>query len=249
MDPMSNVRRHTSIGVRQQPSPRVRTARPARRTRSAWWPFYHRGWGGWLIHPALSGAFVGLAVGAHSLQADALDVHITREVQRWTSLDGVLTGVSWLGYSPQDVVIALAILATLAAVGFRIAALWLAVSVTGAGILDWAIKLAVGRQRPPASLVHVARHNADYSFPSGHVLSYVALYGFLLAFAWLRVKQPVVRLLIAAPCAALVLLIGPSRVYLGAHWASDVLGAYLLGAVWLSVIVQLYAGRIQLPSS
>jgi undecaprenyl-diphosphatase len=245
---MSNVRRHPGVGVRQQPAPRLRAARPASRARSTWWPFYHRGRGGWLIHPALTGAFLGLAVGAHSMQADALDVHVTLEVQKWTGLDWVLSGVSWLGYSPQDVAITLAILAALLLAGFRTAALWLAISVTGAAILDWAIKLAVGRQRPPASLVHVARQNTDLSFPSGHVFSYVALYGFLIAFAWIQLKQPALRLLITVPCAALILLIGPSRIYLGAHWASDVLGAYLLGAVWLSLIVQLYTCRIQLPA-
>ena len=48
------------------------------------------------------------------------------------------------------------------------------------------------------------------------------------------------RGLVLAPCLTLLILVGPARIYVGAHWASDVIGAYLLGIVWLSASPRLY---------
>ena len=53
-------------------------------------------------------------------------------------------------------------------------------------------------------------------------------------------SSPALRALIIGPCLGLLLLIGPSRIYMGAHWTSDVLGAYLLGGLWLSVVLRAY---------
>jgi undecaprenyl-diphosphatase len=46
-----------------------------------------------------------------------------------------------------------------------------------------------------------------------------------------------VRTIVIATCAVLIILIGPSRVFLGAHWASDVLGGYLIGTIWLFILI------------
>jgi undecaprenyl-diphosphatase len=106
--------------------------------------------------------------------------------------------------------------------------------VTGAGalILDPTLKLAVGRLRPVVpEPIAVGGGN---SFPSGHALGSIIVYGsFLLVFAPAlpaRAKKPVVGAL-----AALVILIGFSRLALGVHFLSDVLGAWCLGIAWLGV--------------
>jgi undecaprenyl-diphosphatase len=81
---------------------------------------------------------------------------------------------------------------------------------------------------------------SSYSFPSGHVMYYVGFLGFLgfLVFSLMKpsVKRSLLLLLIGIP----ILLIGISRIYLGEHWASDVLGAYLLGSLTLVASLQLY---------
>ena len=92
----------------------------------------------------------------------------------------------------------------------------------------------------PGNPVHVLQHAGGYSFPSGHVMSYVAFFGFLAYVAWIQLRPTPVRALVIAVCVALVILVGPSRVYLGAHWASDVIGAYLLAGLWLSVMLRRY---------
>src|ERR1041385_3686786 len=98
---MKRVWQRSRPGVRTHSPPQARARSRITRQRSVWWPLYHRGAYGWMIHPALLGAFLGLAVGAPSLQADPFDLQITRAIHQWTSLDGLLQAVSWLGYSPQ----------------------------------------------------------------------------------------------------------------------------------------------------
>jgi undecaprenyl-diphosphatase len=80
----------------------------------------------------------------------------------------------------------------------------------------------------------------SYSFPSEHVMYYLGFLGFIgfLVFSLLKpsLKRSLLLVLIGIP----VLLIGISRIYLGEHWASDVLGSYLLGTLTLVATVQLY---------
>jgi membrane-associated phospholipid phosphatase len=77
---------------------------------------------------------------------------------------------------------------------------------------------------------------AGLSFPSGHVFSAFAFYGFIALLA-LRTSLPRgTKLIIAVGAVLLILIVAISRVYVGAHWPSDVLGSILLGPAWLSVI-------------
>jgi undecaprenyl-diphosphatase len=86
--------------------------------------------------------------------------------------------------------------------------------------------------------VRMLRHMGGYSFPSGHVVTYVAFFGFAAHLAGIDVHSPTLSWLIILPCAGMIALVGPSRIYLGAHWASDVLGAYLLGGLWLGLVTR-----------
>jgi undecaprenyl-diphosphatase len=106
-------------------------------------------------------------------------------------------------------------------------------------VLTSVLKVLVARPRPPDFSLNPADMFPlvnQYSFPSGHVLFFVVFFGFIAYLAWLfhdgRVRIPVI-----AGCGVLILLIGPSRVYLGAHWASDVLGSYIIGALWLFFLI------------
>jgi membrane-associated phospholipid phosphatase len=76
----------------------------------------------------------------------------------------------------------------------------------------------------------------QYSYPSGHVLFFVVFYGFLAYLAWIYLTG-LKRIVAISLCSALIILIGPSRVFLGVHWASDVVGGYVLGALLLFVLI------------
>ena len=110
------------------------------------------------------------------------------------------------------------------------------------------LKVLVARPRPPDFFMDPADFMASvnqYSFPSGHVLFFVVFFGFIAYLAWLH-QTGLSRLIVIAACGTLVMLIGPSRVYLGAHWASDVVGSYIIGVLWLFVLIlgyQLIAHR------
>lgn len=117
----------------------------------------------------------------------------------------------------------------------------LVTSAGGVALINSLLKMLIGRPRPTAELVNVYRDLHTDSFPSGHVTFYVCYFGFLFfaAFALLP-RGSMVRRVALVLTALPVLLIGLSRVYLGAHWPSDTLGAYLLSGLWLAFSLHLY---------
>ena len=188
--------------------------------------------------------FALLATFVHFHPVLGVDVTITKEFQEnqtpW--LSGLMTAVSYIGYQNWlsiGLVVVAAVILWL--VDLRLEAVTVAVVYAVSGLLDGAIKLIVGRPRPNASLVEVFRVASGQSFPSGHVMSYVAFWGLLFTFGvilferwrWWRIALLVVS-------AFFVVMVGPSRVYLGAHWASDVLGAYLIEAALLGIALFIY---------
>lgn len=215
--------------------------------RPPWWSLRHRGRMAWTAHLALLALFAGLAVIAHALRADRPDVWVTGRIQSWHSLSGLMHVVSWLGSAPQSVAIDAGLVGGLWALRARVEAGFLLLAAGGGTLLDALVKVLVGRPRPGGPGVEVLGHVGGYSFPSGHVVNYVSLFGFLAYVSWTRLRGRRLRRTIPAVCLALILLVGPSRIYLGAHWASDVLGAYLLGGIWLSAILRAYVAWVEVP--
>lgn len=114
-------------------------------------------------------------------------------------------------------------------------------SAAGSALIARFIKVAVARPRPPADLVTVLTEGDLLSFPSGHVTFYVTYFGFLFFVAFANLPRgSFARVLSMLLTALPVVLIGFSRVYLGRHWPSDALGAYLMGGLWLAVSLRLY---------
>jgi membrane-associated phospholipid phosphatase len=110
--------------------------------------------------------------------------------------------------------------------------------------LFFLIDFIVARPRPSSSLIHVFIPEQIPTFPSGHVVYAIVYYGFLL---YLSLTKPVSQwrfrwiLIPFQVYAALnILLIGYSRVYEGSHWLTDVLGGYLMGALFLILLIFLY---------
>jgi membrane-associated phospholipid phosphatase len=103
------------------------------------------------------------------------------------------------------------------------------------------IKQIVHRPRPHPLLVRRTKVSRGKSFPSGHVASAVTFWGWLFALGMLRLrgKGSCEKGLMSLPVLFLM-LVGPSRIYLGEHWATDVLGGYLFGSGWLGLSLQLY---------
>jgi undecaprenyl-diphosphatase len=124
---------------------------------------------------------------------------------------------------------------------------WIA-ALVGAGILDWALKVAVQRPRPAYAAAIL--HGHSFSFPSGHALASLVAYGMTAYFVIaLRTKQASSRSTVTCLATILIFAIGVSRLYLGVHYFTDVIAGYAAGAVWLSACVTGAAIAQRQPSS
>ena len=114
---------------------------------------------------------------------------------------------------------------------YWVVALWL--SVFGGLLLNKTLKLIFHRARP--RFRDAAQLFTSYSFPSGHTMMATVFYGVLAAYFFATTKDWRRRVLIIFAAGFLILLVGFSRMYLGAHYLSDVLGAMAEGLAWLSL--------------
>lgn len=133
-----------------------------------------------------------------------------------------------------------AVLSLLAAVSFwllhmRRQAVVLAIAMMGAAVLSYVLKLGFHRVRPEPYFGLAVP--SSFSFPSGHSLVAMCFYGVLAHLVNSRVQHGLFRAAIWAFAAVMVLLIGFSRIYLGVHYASDVIAGYAAGVVWVLAIV------------
>lgn len=151
-------------------------------------------------------------------------------ILRALRLDNLLLAITMLGES--YVVVVLAFIFSLflwrAKKNNFLLPLWTAIA--GCGIFVYVLKYLIARPRP----VGLALISEDsFSFPSGHAAISVAFYGVVIFCLWKIFQKKFARWLILSAGAALILFIGFSRIYLGVHYFSDVVGGYLLGGAWL----------------
>ena len=164
-----------------------------------------------------------------------IDLQITRGIQSidTPALDVLMSLISWAGFFPQSLLIALLIGFTFYVFGFRWESIVALLTALLSSVTNESVKYLIQRPRPAADLVDVFEVLTSYSFPSGHVMFYVSLFGFVWYIAYTQLKRSMIRSLLLIFFGALIGLVGVSRIYLGQHWASDVLGAYLLGGLIL----------------
>lgn len=117
--------------------------------------------------------------------------------------------------------------------GDRLWVLLLALVVPGGMLINSALKVLFDRARPTWDDPLLTLTTG--SFPSGHAAGSTLFYGFLACYLVLRMKSDTARALAILGCAAMVVLVGFSRVYLGVHYLSDVLAGMSLGTAWLAL--------------
>jgi membrane-associated phospholipid phosphatase len=144
-----------------------------------------------------------------------------------------LAGFMWLtavGANPTVVAVCVTMTGLLwvARLSGLILPLWIAFA--GGEATSWSLKYLVGRTRPP--FLEVASATSP-SFPSGHSMSSMVVYGFAAFVLTSRGPRRRTGVAAAVALALLILLIGFSRVFLSLHFASDVLGGFLVGGFWL----------------
>ena len=154
---------------------------------------------------------------------------------RSAPFDRAMIAITGLGDARVVMPVTLAGLLALAALKRGRAALYLMAATAGAGVFVAGVKRFIARPRP----VSIYDGLAEYSFPSGHACMSVVLYGFL-AILLMQAATPAWRRVIAFAALVLIAMISFSRVYLGAHWLSDVVAGLAFGVAWVALLTLLY---------
>jgi undecaprenyl-diphosphatase len=178
--------------------------------------------------------FLSVAIGVLLGATDGLDTQIRNAVNGWASptLTTFFEGLTILGSVAVVFTLTVLIAVALWLSGRRPAALHLAVVMLAAAIVNNAVKLSVARARPEAFFGDVPD---SYSFASGHSLFAGCLYGVLSGLLAAAVPRPWQRLAVVATAMLLIAGIGLSRIYLGVHYPTDVIGGFALAAMILCV--------------
>ena len=177
------------------------------------------------------GVFLELAEDVWMKEGFAWDAPFMLAVHQWRApwLDVLMIGVTYIG-SPGVFVIAPAIALWLWRRQRPSAAVTLMVSGLGAALLSSSLKLLFARPRPVVFSPLIAE--TSYSFPSGHALNAIAFYGFIAYLLWQQRQR---GWAVAASFFALCICF--SRIYLGVHYPSDIVGAISIGLLWLGFVI------------
>lgn len=186
--------------------------------------------------------FVLLTGFVYLLPTTFIDVEFSEEMQEYNSpfLDAVMKGVSWFGTQIVAISLGLGSALIFLLLGYRWEALFLCLTLLSS-VLNFGLKLLINRPRPTDDLVRIVEEAQHQSFPSGHTVFYVTFFGFLIFLMYrLREIPQTVRWGVGGVSLVLVLAIPFSRVYLGAHWFSDVVAGFVLGLISLIGLILLY---------
>jgi undecaprenyl-diphosphatase len=181
--------------------------------------------------------FVLIAVLIHDRQLDWFDQTIIGWIQGLESpaFTYVLKGFTFIG-SGKIIAILVPLIALFLyfRLGHRRELYFFIGVIIGSALLNETLKLIFHRVRPT---IHRIIDATGYSFPSGHSMAAFTLYGVVAFLIWRNLSTSLQRKLVLFFSLVMVLAIGISRIYLGVHYPSDVLGAYLASGCWLAASI------------
>ena len=171
-----------------------------------------------------------------------LDLHVSEEIQERSGklTDFSMQAVSWFGNFPVSAIMIL--VTALLFYLFRYKRESLFVLLTSlSGIISTLLKMLINRPRPTSDVVTIIEIAKRQSFPSGHTLFYIVFFGFLIiAMGNCRSIPFYCRITVAAVSSLIIFLVPFSRIYLGAHWFTDVLGGFISGIFCLIILGYFY---------
>ena len=185
---------------------------------------------------------IGLVFFVHYYPASSFDIHVTHEIHELKNgnFTSVMQFISIFGnYVGLPLSVILASLFLFLTHNRRESCFIFTTLVSD--LLNMLVKIMVSRPRPTLENAQLFLNFNQFSFPSGHVVHYVVFFGFLLTVMIVNKKIPSFwRIFIGIFSAFLICTISVSRIYLGAHWATDVVGGYLFGFAYLGIILKFY---------
>ncbi len=187
-------------------------------------------------------SIIGLTYFVEIYPISIFDLNMTQEIQEQRAWDLTfpMKLISFFGDSigaPLSIIIA----SLLFFLTYRRREAWFTLAVVIPDLFNMLIKLLIHRPRPTLEDARILSTFSQTGFPSGHVAHYVVFFGFLLTVMIVDKNISLFwRYFIGILSAFLILTVSISRIYLGAHWATDVIGGYLFGFVYLGIFLKFY---------
>ena len=187
-------------------------------------------------------SIIGLTIFVENHPISNFDLQMTQEIQEQRAWDLTLPMkfISVFGdaaVAPVSIIIA----SLFFFLTYRRREAYFTLAVIFPDLFNMLIKILIHRPRPTLENAKIFLSFNQSSFPSGHVVHYVVFFGFLLTVMIVNKNISLFwKIFVGILSAFLILTVSISRIYLGAHWATDVIGGYLFGAVYLGIMLKLY---------
>ena len=187
-------------------------------------------------------SIIGLIIFVENHPISRFDLHMTQEIQEQRAWDITLPMkfISVFGdniVAPFSIIIASLFLF----LTYRRREAYFTLAVILPDLFNMLIKIFIHRPRPTLEDAKIFLSFNQSSFPSGHVVHYVVFFGFLLTVTIVDKNISLFwKYFVGILSAFLILTVSISRIYLGAHWATDVIGGYLFGFVYLGILLKYY---------
>jgi undecaprenyl-diphosphatase len=184
--------------------------------------------------------FQGLSILISRNQLKHFDVSIIQVIQGWENpvLTKIAELISRIGSSsvtiPLIIVVAIVLFVVLK---HRKELILLIGGMLGSSLLNELLKRLYHRARPD---IHRIVQEQGFSFPSGHSMAAFTLYAILIFILWRHIPKRGGRITLIVIGLSMILCIGLSRIYLGVHYPSDVLGGYWVSACWVAICIRLF---------
>lgn len=172
---------------------------------------------------------------------DTMAYNLFVEKLRSPNLNKVMLLVATLSNTPVTVIF---IIILLILIKDKKIALTIPVNLLLITIINQILKLIIQRPRPIGyRLIEIG----EYSFPSGHAMTSMALYGFLIYLSYKLIKNKNLKIFFITACILIIIIIGISRIYLGVHYCSDVLAGWSISIIYLIIYINILKSHKIIP--
>ena len=172
---------------------------------------------------------------------DTMAYNLFVEKLRSPNLNKVMLLVATLSNTPVTVIF---IIVLLILIKDKKIALTIPTNLLLITIINQILKLIIQRPRPIGyRLIEIG----EYSFPSGHAMTSMALYGFLIYLSYKLIKNKNLKIFFITACILIIIIIGISRIYLGVHYCSDVLAGWSISIIYLIIYINILKNHKIIP--
>lgn len=172
---------------------------------------------------------------------DTMAYNLFVEKLRSPNLNKVMLLVATLSNTPVTVIF---IIILLILIKDKKIALTIPANLLLITIINQILKLIIQRPRPIGyRLIEIG----EYSFPSGHAMTSMALYGFLIYLSYKLIKNKNLKIFFITACILIIIIIGISRIYLGIHYCSDVLAGWSISIIYLIIYINILKSHKIIP--